>query len=344
MKALEGKIENYMQEFKPFDFPGGKIRAYSKGRKIVHMDYGKTWPIYDVASLTKIVFSASLVMQLVHKKVLSVDEDVKTYLPWHPYPKLKIKQLLAHCAGYVWWYPFYKYLDQDLSPEERFGQMQREIRKQKIKAKAKPVYSDVDLFILAAVFEKIFAKPLIEIWREYHEQTLPRSQFHFCYNNKPAQPLKNYAPTEKCPWRKKLIHGEVHDENAWSIGGVSANAGLFGRIDDICDWGLALRKDLRGESEKIAPSGVIKKFIKNQNASWGLGFMKPSGASTSGSYFSKESFGHTGFTGMSLWMEPKRDLLVVMASNRVNPTRKNQDFKIMRPKIHDIIVDHLRGH
>ncbi|MCM2283108.1 MAG: serine hydrolase, partial [Bdellovibrionaceae bacterium] len=170
----------------------------------------------------------------------------------------------------------------------------------------------------------------------------------FHVGNQPPHARRLYAPTEFCPWRKKTIQGEVHDENTWVLGGVAPHAGLFGTLDDLSRWGLCLRSSLRGGSGGLARPETVARFARRAlpraRGDWALGFMLPGlkGASC-GKYFSRLSVGHLGFTGTSLWYDPRRDLLVTVLSNRVHPTRENKLFPQLRGFLHDSVVESLQA-
>ncbi|MCB0421642.1 MAG: serine hydrolase, partial [Bdellovibrionales bacterium] len=207
------------------------------------------------------------------------------------------------------------------------------------------VYSDLDFLVLGYYLEALYEKELVKIWEgiqeDHHLETL-----HFCVNNKPKFSKNRYAPTEKCPWRKKVLQGEVHDDNTWSLLGVSSHAGLFGSIHDVSRWGRELRRSYYERGKGLAPSSIVRAYCRRSLpvtvGDWGYGFMKPSRSqSSAGKHFSASSVGHTGFTGTSFWWDPQKDLMIVILSNRVHPSRKNQKFVALRPLIHDWIVQIL---
>ena len=346
MNTIEKKIFKNIKSQGPLDFPGLKIAALLGGRKIVDMSYGKTWDFYDLASLTKILFTTSAFMKMEEGGKNLVSQKVQSFLPWYKYPRVTIKQLLSHSAGYDWWQPFYKSIDKEATPEEKFGQLIWEVRKAPLaSSRKKAVYSDLDFFVLGALLEKIQGLPLIEVWNRFYGENLSHLNFHFNYDNKLLQKKSSYAPTEKCPWRKKILQGEAHDDNTWALGGVAPHAGLFGTMKDMVSWGRSVRSALFGGSRFLSTK-VLKQFTKRSmpahQGDWGLGFMMPSkGRSTAGSLFSPFSFGHTGFTGTSFWLDPKRDLMVILLSNRVYKSRQNKDFISLRPQIHDWIVQEV---
>ena len=153
------------------------------------------------------------------------------------------------------------------------------------------------------------------------------------------------APTEDCPWRKKVLCGEVHDDNAYAIGGVAGHAGLFSSARDIHQLLACLNRCLRG-SDSFLPQALIQEFLSKdeavKNSTYALGWDTPSeNGSSSGKYFSSHSVGHLGFTGTSIWWDLEKNCHVVLLSNRVHPTRKNEKIREFRPYIHDLIMKTL---
>jgi len=345
VNSLEKELSSWIKNQGSMDFPGGKILCYHQGKKKVDLSYGKVWPLYDLASLTKILFTTSVIMELVQSKKLNLSEKVQTYYPWYSGKSVKISQLLNHTAGNTAWLPLYKKVNQKSEVSLRLPQLMGQLRGLPRSRKSEAVYSDLDFFILGGVLEQIMDRPLVEIWSDFKDRVLPKTKLHFTPKKQSRFSKSHYAPTEPCVWRKRPLQGEVHDENCFALGGVAPHAGLFGGIDDLGAYALLLRSILRGKKGFVTQS-LLKKFTKasipQKHGFWGLGFMKPSlEGSTAGQNFSSSSFGHTGFTGTSLWMDPKRDLIVALVSNRVYPSRKNKDFQRIRPLIHDWIGERI---
>ncbi|MCJ8277268.1 MAG: serine hydrolase [Bdellovibrionales bacterium] len=345
MKGLNKYLIDYSQKSGHLDFPGFRLQAFLNGQRIANIQVGQTYLYYDLASLTKILFTTSLFVDLVSEKKLSLATKVNQILPWYQYDHVKVGNLLNHSAGNTWWMPFYKKINLDFDPEQKFLQFQRLCRQAPITRNQKAVYSDIDFYLLGAIMEKVSEKPLIALWDDYKEKYLPKSRLHFNYKNKSLYKKESYAPTEKCSWRRKIMQGEVHDENAWAMGGVAPQAGLFGRIEDLSEWGLLMRQSYLGKKGFLNPE-AFKKFsqrsLPSQRGDWAYGFMMPSqGGSSAGDYFSKKSVGHTGFTGISLWFDPVRDLLVTLVSNRVHPKRSQKGFVRLRPQLHNQIVEFI---
>ncbi|MCB0349420.1 MAG: serine hydrolase, partial [Bdellovibrionales bacterium] len=275
-------------------------------------------------------FTNCIFMDLVHQKRISVKDPIQMYLPWFSNHKLKIENLLSHTSGMPWWNAYYKKISLEQPREIRWMQLKEEVAKEKPQVCKKAVYSDLDYFFLGFILQSVFNSPLIDIWK-----TTMQGDFHFNIDNQPTYKKSLYAPTEKCPWRKKILQGEVHDENAWALGGVSTHAGLFSTMEALVTYGLNLRSQFYDH-----PKSLDLFFKKaTSKGDWTLGFMQPSKeGSSSGEYFSPKSIGHTGFVGTSLWFDPKLDLLVCILSNRVHPSRDNRKFVVLRPEIHNAIV------
>jgi serine-type D-Ala-D-Ala carboxypeptidase len=323
--------------------PGFVIQAFERGRLKLDVQWGKTYPYYDLASLTKIIFTAMAVGRMIDRKVLSAADVITKYWPEFPHD-IQINQLMTHSAGLPWWIPIYKTLKGSRDPYARWHQLENKLLKVKRSRTKRAVYSDVDLFVLGQVMTKASGKSLSELWKDLASPKLT-GKMHFNTGHL-RRPALSYAPTERCNWRNRVLKGEVHDENAGALGGIAPHAGLFGRVQDVASWALALRRTFRGQSNELMRSATLQKFVKRQTppsvGDWGWLFMKPTpGRASCGKYFSPQSFGHTGFTGTSLWMDPKRDLLVIILSNRVHPTRKNNEFVGIRPQLHDWCVESL---
>lgn len=338
--------------------PGFCVQAYFKGKKRVDIEVGETYPYYDWASLTKTVFTTTALMFLHDEKRFRIHDPVSKWVGWYPKEQVtRLRDLLCHSAGLTWWSPFFRSLvrntSPDSEPEEAWAEFETIFKRRVLsdlkKKKGPPeksVYSDLDFFMLGFALEKMAETTLYESWQDIKERVgMTNTDFH--RNNRSKRSRKLYAPTENCRWRKQVLQGEVHDENAWALKGVAPHAGLFGPIEDLSRWGLCLRAALRGEEKKRFPSPqtvrlFTKRAIPRAKGDWALGFMMPTkGAASCGPLFSSQSVGHTGFTGTSVWYDPKKDLLVTILSNRIHPTRANKEFQRLRPMIHTWIAEDL---
>ncbi len=342
-KALVRKIAKEIPELDLYT-PGLVLDVHVKGRRRGCLALGKTYDYYDLASLTKIIFTASRSIGYFSKKPGALTEPVREVLPWWksattPY------HLLTHTAGLDWWRPFYKMLKGPAHPEARFSELQKKLSRVKPSRRRKAVYSDLDLWMMGAYLQTVYQKSLLEMWNDLHVE-LKLGEVFFHPGNRPRYARSRYAPTERCPWRGRVMQGEVHDENTWALAGVAPHSGLFGNAEAVSDWGLKLRRAVLKDSEVFGAPQMARRFIRRQVppaiGDWGLGFMKPTrGHASCGRYFSAHSFGHTGFTGTSLWMDPVQDILVVILSNRVHPTRDNKRFVGLRGSLHDWICQLL---
>jgi serine-type D-Ala-D-Ala carboxypeptidase len=363
MSRLEARFLEKLGDSWEEATPGFCVQAYSRGKKIVDIEVGETYPMYDLASLTKIVFTTSAFMFLHDEKSFRLNDPISRWVPWFPEKRrLTLKHPLSHSVGLTWWHPFYKSLvkktDQNSTPEEAWSVFQGLLRNKILADFRKPsrvtgeaegvksVYSDLDFFMLGLALEAISGQTLYENWQGVRERLgLENTDFHRA--NKPRGGKRKFAPTETDEWRGTTLQGEVHDENTWALKGVAPHAGLFGPIGDLSRFGLLLRASMRGKrSAGFASPEAVRLFtrrsIPKARGDWALGFMMPTkGSASCGSLFSPQSVGHTGFTGTSLWYDPRKDLLVTILSNRVHPTRNNKRFVGLRPQIHTWIAEEL---
>lgn len=329
----------------PHKTPQGlKVWVQKKGRTVFQASWGKVFPYYDLASLTKIFFTTTALMRAVQEDGLSLEAPVSDFLPTRS--SVRLEQFLNHTSGLEAWEPFYKSVSSADPIPWRWEDVRRSVFSSLPNSTQaeKSVYSDLNFFILGWVLEEIYGRSLFEIFESLKEENWAPKDFHFNPLGQPSrEPLKSYAPTEDCPWRKKVLRGEVHDDNAWALGGVAPHAGLFGSLKGVQEIATAWRSVLLKGSGHPLKKRTLEKFIKrslpDSVGDFGLGFMLPTkGKASCGKYFSAQSFGHTGFTGTSLWIDPVKDQTVVVLSNRVHPNREAVDFKVFRPWLHDLLL------
>lgn len=304
---------------------------YKKQAFEFHFGVSK-YKYYDLASLTKVIFSVCAVYNYESSVGPIVDQKVVDILPWFKAShQITVKDLLAHQSGAPALYPVFKNLKYPTTAGlDTLNLLLRDVAFNEDKV----VYSDVGFFVLGAILEQIYQKPLYFIF-EHLRSVFPMGNLHFNLV-KPKFAKNKYAPTEKCPLRQKTIQAEVHDESCWRMGGVGPHAGLFGELHDVMVW-LKYFKDLIHKKNK-----VNSVFLQKQKGDWRLGLMVPSRpVSSCGQYFSDQSWGHLGFTGTSFWVDPKIDLSVVILSHRTYPNRDNKSFNILRPLIHDRVYTSL---
>jgi CubicO group peptidase (beta-lactamase class C family) len=157
---------------------------------------------------------------------------------------------------------------------------------------------------------------------------------------------EEFAATEDCPWRKKVLQGEVHDDNAWALGGYSGHAGLFSTAKEVYVIANMLREHYFGMRRDFFKPGTVREFFRRQNiaegSDWALGWdTRALEGSSAGKHFSRDSVGHTGFTGTSIWMDLEKDVIAILLTNRVHPKRTNEKIKQFRPLFHDAVMEAL---
>jgi CubicO group peptidase (beta-lactamase class C family) len=207
---------------------------------------------------------------------------------------------------------------------------------------AKSVYSDIGFILLGEILERLTGQPLEQMARERIFAPLGMAGTMF---NPPEELRGRIAPTENdSAFRKRLVRGEVHDENAWVMGGVSGHAGMFSTAEDLAVFSQMLLNGGQYAHQRLLRRATIAQFTAAEALSGNtrtLGWNVPTPDSSSGRYFSPRSFGHTGFTGTSLWVDADKQLFVVLLTNRVHPTRQNDKIQQVRPALHDAIAGAL---
>lgn len=356
--AMEAKLA---RAFKLLDdaladrpFPGGVLAVGHRGRLAVHafgkLGYDADSPsvapdtIYDAASLTKPVVSATLAAMLAESGQLDLEAPVARYAPeWAAGPqpewrgRVTARHLLTHTAGLPAHQDYFNTLE---SRREILTRILAEPLA--YEPGTQSVYSDPGYILLGDIIERLTGKPLDQLAREriFTPLRLPDTLF-----NPPKSLVPRIAPTEHDrQFRKRLLRGEVHDENAWVMGGVTGHAGMFATAADL---GVFCQMLLNGgiyAHQRLLRRDTLARFTTPESASGNTrtpGWTVPTANSSSGRHFSSSSFGHTGFTGTSLWIDPHKQLFVVLLTNRVNPTRDNNKIHELRPALHDAIVEGL---
>ena len=298
--------------------------------------------IFDLASLTKVIATTTATMRLYDKGLIDLDAPVGRYLqPFEQGEKrrITIRELLLHRSGFP---PFRQLWTLAASPTAALDSL---FATPLVAAPGdSTIYSDFNMITLGAVIEHLTREPLDDYVRAAIVQ--PLGMTHTCFNPSPAL-RRNAAPTEyDSLWRKRQIQGTVHDENAWFLGGVSGHAGLFSTASDLARFALMMINDGRAYGHVIFSPATYDQFLGNapgmHERRLGWDKKSPEGSSA-GSLLSDESFGHTGFTGTSLWIDPFNHIAVILLTNRVYPTRSNLRILHFRPIIHDAIVRALRN-
>jgi CubicO group peptidase (beta-lactamase class C family) len=334
--------------------PGAALVVGRYGQLVRLRGYGRTdWhpyapavtdsTLYDLASLTKAMSTATLATQLVREGRLDLDLPIHNYLKvwpgWGAYGRITSRHLLTHTSGLP---PGMDVWHGVRSRDERIASLAR------LKVRTTPgtrrEYSDVGMILLGAVLEAITDSRLDVLLHERVCGPLAMRDTRF----NPLVPdaaesrfaLARIAPTElDTRVRNVLVHGVVHDLNAWSLDGVAGHAGVFSSARDMATFAQALRIAAQGLDAPGFPAGSLHAGLLQTAAPLApLGWDVPSGPnSAAGVYFSRSSFGHTGFTGTSIWIDPERDLFVVLLTNRLNPSARNRRHVQLRRDVHDLV-------
>lgn len=294
--------------------------------------------IFDMASVSKVVATTTAAMICYDRKLFSLDDKVAKF-----FPKFKangkgsvtIRHLLTHSSGLP---AFKKYYELVKNEKELLADIFNSPLD--FKPGTKMVYSDLGMITMAKIIEKVSGKKLDVFCRDEIFEKL--GMYNTMYTP-PASLRHRIAPTELDNyWRNRLLIGEVHDEASAMLGGVAGHAGLFSTARDLGIFlQMLLQKGVYGKNTLIKAS-TVELFIKQQSelSSRGLGWdtKDAQGYSSAGSKFSPDSYGHTGYTGTSVWTDPGRNLAVVLLTNRVYPTRLNRKILGFRPGLHDLII------
>jgi CubicO group peptidase (beta-lactamase class C family) len=258
-----------------------------------------------------------------------------------------IGQLVSHTSGLPDYKPYYEALRQH-PMAERQGLLRRKLLDEKLvnEPGRHSLYGDVGFMILDWVVEAVAQAPLDRVVDKLVYEPLGLDHLFFVRKDSDSQRNDiSYAATEDCPWRGKVLDGEVHDDNAYVMGGVAGHAGLFGMAKETYQLLQELLKVHSGEPNSgLFRQDVVQTFLQRQSdaGSWALGFDTPTRPdSSSGKYFSDESVGHLGFTGTSFWMDLVKGIIVVLLTNRIHPNRENERIKAFRPVLHDAVMETL---
>jgi CubicO group peptidase (beta-lactamase class C family) len=316
--------------------------------------------IFDLASLTKPLATTVAVMLLVRERKIRIDDQVTRFIPtFGVYGKsvTTFRQLLNHSSGLPAWKPYYE----EIVKNEKAGRINfvasraaknyvlEQIHREKPSHPpgAESLYSDLGFMVLGELVEAASGWSLDRFCQDRIFRPLGLRSTAFVdltqLRTRHLQPVKEMiAPTENCPWRKKILCGEVHDDNAYAMGGVVGHAGLFSSARDIDRLVSRLHRCFFGK-DNFLPQSLIREFLTRdesiKNSTFALGWDTPSpGRSASGSYFSPQSVGHLGFTGTSVWWDLEKNCHIILLTNRVHPSRKNEKIRDFRPHIHDAIM------
>ena len=340
-------------------WPGGVLLASKDGKIFFKEAFGyhtydkrretRTSDIFDLASITKVIVTTSAIMKLYEEGKIKLDDPVVKYLPefkgeqvkyFDQKSKITIRNLMTHTAGLA---PFKQFYLMDSSIEGRLDSLYNSEPETKIGEKV--VYSDIGLITMGKLVEKVGGLTLDKIVDSLVFKPLGMNSTFY---NPPKEKLHRIVPTEiSDQYRIGLIHGEVHDENAHSIGGVAGHAGLFSTARDLARFSQMMLNRGIYSWTRIFKAETVDLFTQRANIVGGssrcLGWDSPDGESSGGVYLSDKSFGHTGYTGTSLWIDPENQITVILLTNAVHPNRswKKPKYFDWRQRIHSAVYETL---
>ncbi len=320
--------------------------AYMKGYGYIDWNQpgspkADTNTLYDLASLTKVIATTTLAMILEETGQLDISRTVVSYLPEFNSPEkaqITVKQILTHSGGLEAGANIYA----TARGREQYL-YQINARPLEYTPGSNMIYSDWDMILLQLVMERITGKTLDVLANEKIFRPLGMIDTQF---QPPIALRPRIAPTQVDEARGGLLWGTVHDENAWAIGGVAGHAGLFSTAKDLALFSMMILNGGEGANGvRIVKPATIARWTARQGkeSTRALGWDSPEGGSSAGQFFSPWSFGHTGFTGTSIWIDPEKDLFVVVLTNRVNPTRSNNRHVQLRRDVADAVQQSVLG-
>jgi CubicO group peptidase (beta-lactamase class C family) len=293
--------------------------------------------IYDLASLTKVLSTTPLAMRAIERGALGLDDAVAAHIPqWSDEDRrsVTVRDLLAHCSGL----PGHRHYYREYQGRDAF---EAAICREPLEyaPRTRSIYSDLGFMLLG--FMLAGGDGLAARFDAFKAQTASAQDLQF---NPPAIWQRRTAPTHRDPWRGRVLCGEVDDENAFALGGVAGHAGLFGTAMAVGDQARHLLQVLAGRSGAYN-GDTAERFVARvtdvPGSSRALGWDTMLPTSSCGTRLSTRAFGHTGFTGTSLWIDPDRGIYVVLLTNRVHPSRENNAIASVRPAFHDAVIEDL---
>ncbi len=333
-------------------FPGAVAVAGSAERIFLNEGFGRatyashSWKvgpdtIFDIASLSKVVSTTTMAMLLYEREQLDLEASVARYLPRFgesgKRQEVTLRRLLAHNSGLPTYVPYF-----EKTPNR--SELRQALLTTPLEADPgeRALYSDPGFMILGLVLEQIAEKTLDCFFHQEIAGPLGMNRTRFT----PPRRLHPFiAPTENdTAFRKRILQGEVHDENAWVLGGVAGHAGLFSTGEDVARFAQVMLHEGRiGNADLFQPE-TLHVFLEQQGAEGRrLGWDVPSPGGSTGRHFSPSTFGHLGYTGCSLWIDPENDFFVALLTNRIYPARENKKIQEFRPRIHDALAEAYRG-
>ncbi len=299
---------------------------------------------FDLASVTKVVATTTAVMQLYEAGLLDLDAPVASYVPAFAQmdkERITVRHLLTHTSGMIPFRPFHRL--GVTSPEEVLAYIYADTLVYEPGTAMR--YSDFNMIMVARIVEEISGMPFSAYAQSRIFDPLGMANTGF----RAAQTDTTVVPTEQDDYfRMRLVQGEVHDETAWILGGTAGHAGLFSTAEDLARFALMMVRGGRVGESQFLKSKTIAYFTKpvdpqahTRALGWDTRSLK--GYSSAGQYFGPHSYGHTGFTGTSMWIDPEAGLFTILLTNRVYPTREGRGHINVRPRVADAAWQAVMG-
>ncbi|HEX9221568.1 MAG TPA: serine hydrolase [Gemmatimonadaceae bacterium] len=333
LSAIERVIE---RGIKAGGYPGASVVVGRKGAAVFEKGFGKlSWSesstavdaqrtIYDVASLTKVVGTTTAIMILFDEKKIGLDDPVVNYIPTFgggDKDKVTIRQLLTHTSGLPAGRDIWRIAQTPLEARALVLSTSLEGR-----PGAQYIYSDLGADVLGLIVEVVAGEPLDKFLSRRVFEPLGMNETMF----RPADSLRSrIAPTEVTPPRGYPLRGEVHDENAYALGGVAGHAGLFSTAADLSVFAQMMLNGGEYNGVQIISKPTVELFTSRAFGHRALGWDTAEGDYGSGRFLGPTAYGHTGFTGTSMWIDPEREMFVILLTNRVHAARALRPAKVI---------------
>lgn len=367
--AVETEIEDAVERGA---FPGAVLLVGRKNDILYHRAFG--WrslepertpmhpdTIFDLSSLTKPLATTAAFLLLVADQRVRVHDRVTRFFPdfgVHGKTHVECRHLLGHSSGLPAWRPYYR----EILKIERHGRpnfvgtngarqyVYEQIHRERTEypTGSQAIYSDLGFIVLGELVEAVSGVTLDRFCYDRLFKPLNLHSTSFIdlqtLRLRKLEPVTEMlAPTERCPWRKRILCGEVHDDNAYAMGGIAGHAGLFSSAREIHVLVNHWWAGYEGGAS-LFPAELVKRFWTRDRgvpgSTWCLGWDTPSPkASQAGGKFSEHTVGHLGFSGTSLWIDLERSLHVILLTNRIHPTRDNDRIREVRPRVHELVVE-----
>ena len=346
-------------------FPGGVLQVSVGGRDMHRSAHGRTSVIppgaavspktcFDLASLTKVLAATPLALDLIQRDKLGLGDYVRDHVAAFSgdgREHVTVAHLLEHSSGLPDWRAYYEELAAArggawLATRRGCLAVRQMVASQAPEADPgeRALYSDLGFILLDWIIELAAGKSTDVLFQQRVAGPLGLENLFYIdlksrSRARVARRGRRFAATERCPWRGRVLSGEVHDDNAFAMGGVSGHAGLFGDAGSVARAAAAWLDSYHGRASIFSPELTQEFFRRSEvpGSSRTLGFDTPAADSRLG----PRAVGHTGFTGTSLWIDPDRELVVVLLTNRVHPSRGSEGIKEFRTKVHELVMEHL---